>query len=81
MPRYFFHVFDIEWYRDLDGEDLADKSYRETVALLQGTPGLKVIVAPTSIGIVAAAIARISATADAGVSRPTALPMRACLVG
>jgi len=37
------------------GEDLADKSYRETVALLQGNPGVKVIVAPTSIGIVAAA--------------------------
>jgi rhamnose transport system substrate-binding protein len=37
------------------GEDLADKSYRETVALLQGNPGIKVIVAPTSIGIVAAA--------------------------
>jgi rhamnose transport system substrate-binding protein len=37
------------------GEDLADKSYRETVALLQGHPEVKVIVAPTSIGIVAAA--------------------------
>src|SRR4051794_5526037 len=37
------------------GEDLADKSYRETVALLQSHPGIKVIVAPTSIGIVAAA--------------------------
>jgi rhamnose transport system substrate-binding protein len=37
------------------GEDLADKSYRETVALLQAHPGIKVIVAPTSIGIVAAA--------------------------
>jgi rhamnose transport system substrate-binding protein len=37
------------------GEDLADKSYRETVALMQSNPGIKVIVAPTSIGIVAAA--------------------------
>ncbi len=37
------------------GEDLADKSYRETVALLQAHPDVKVIVAPTSIGIVAAA--------------------------
>ncbi|MDQ2696753.1 MAG: rhamnose ABC transporter substrate-binding protein [Pseudomonadota bacterium] len=37
------------------GEDLADKSYRETVALLQANPNLKGIVAPTSIGIVAAA--------------------------
>ena len=37
------------------GDDLADKSYRETVALLQAHPSVKVIVAPTSIGIVAAA--------------------------
>lgn len=37
------------------GEDLADKSYRETVALLQAHPEVKVIVAPTSIGVVAAA--------------------------
>ena len=37
------------------GDDLADKSYRETVALMQAHPGVKVIVAPTSIGIVAAA--------------------------
>jgi len=37
------------------GDDLADKSYRETVALMQAHPDVKVIVAPTSIGIVAAA--------------------------
>ena len=37
------------------GDDLADKSYRETVALMQAHPEVKVIVAPTSIGIVAAA--------------------------
>jgi len=37
------------------GDDLADKSYREAVALLKRYPDLKVIVAPTSIGIVAAA--------------------------
>jgi rhamnose transport system substrate-binding protein len=37
------------------GEDLADRSYRETVTLLQAHPEVKVIVAPTSIGIVAAA--------------------------
>ena len=37
------------------GEDLADKSYRETAALLQAHPEAKMIVAPTSIGIVAAA--------------------------
>jgi len=36
------------------GDDLADKSYREAAALLQQYPDLKVIVAPTSVGIVAA---------------------------
>ena len=44
------------------GEDLADESYRETVALMQANPELDVIVAPTSIGIVAAA----QAVADQG---------------
>jgi hypothetical protein len=24
MPRYFFHVFDVEWYRDHEGEELTD---------------------------------------------------------
>lgn len=37
------------------GDDLSDKSYRETVALLKRFPDLAVIVAPTSVGIVAAA--------------------------
>jgi len=37
------------------GDDLADKSYRETQALLKQYPNLKVIIAPTSVGIVAAA--------------------------
>jgi rhamnose transport system substrate-binding protein len=37
------------------GDDVSDKSYRETVALLKRFPDLKVIVAPTSVGIVAAA--------------------------
>ncbi|MDH2433422.1 rhamnose ABC transporter substrate-binding protein [Pokkaliibacter sp. MBI-7] len=37
------------------GDDLADKSYRETVGLLKTYPELKAIVAPTSVGIVAAA--------------------------
>jgi rhamnose transport system substrate-binding protein len=46
------------------GDDLADKSYRETQALLKQYPNLKVIVAPTSVGIVAAA----KAVEDAGQS-------------
>ena len=44
------------------GNDLADDSYRQTTALLQKYPQLKVIVAPTSVGIVAAA----KAVEDAG---------------
>lgn len=37
------------------GDDLADKSYRETIGLLKSHPSVKVIIAPTSVGIVAAA--------------------------
>jgi rhamnose transport system substrate-binding protein len=37
------------------GDDVADKSYRETVALLGRYPDLAVIVSPSSVGIVAAA--------------------------
>jgi rhamnose transport system substrate-binding protein len=44
------------------GDDLADKSYRETQGLIQSHPDLKAIIAPTSVGIVAAA----QAVEDAG---------------
>ena len=44
------------------GDDLSDKSYREAKALLQSHPEVKVIIAPTSVGIVAAA----QAVKDAG---------------
>ena len=44
------------------GDDLADKSYRETQGLIQKYPNLKAIIAPTSVGIVAAA----QAVTDAG---------------
>jgi rhamnose transport system substrate-binding protein len=44
------------------GDDLADKSYRETQGLIQSYPNLKAIIAPTSVGIVAAA----QAVTDAG---------------
>jgi len=37
------------------GDDLADKSYREAVALMNNHPNLKAIVAPTTVGILAAA--------------------------
>lgn len=44
------------------GDDLADKSYREAQGLMQKYPDLKAIIAPTSVGIVAAA----QAVTDAG---------------
>jgi rhamnose transport system substrate-binding protein len=44
------------------GDDLADKSYREAEGLMQTYPDLKAIIAPTSVGIVAAA----QAVEDAG---------------
>lgn len=44
------------------GDDLADRSYRETQGLLQTYPDLRAIIAPTSVGIVAAA----QAVTDAG---------------
>jgi rhamnose transport system substrate-binding protein len=37
------------------GDDQSDKSYREALGLLRSHPDLKVIVAPTTVGIVAAA--------------------------
>jgi rhamnose transport system substrate-binding protein len=46
------------------GDDVADKSYRETVALLKRYPDLAVIVSPSSVGIVAAA----KAVEDEGLS-------------
>ncbi|MBL4647027.1 MAG: rhamnose ABC transporter substrate-binding protein [Rhizobiales bacterium] len=44
------------------GDDLADKSYREAQGLMSSYPNLKAIIAPTSVGIVAAA----QAVSDAG---------------
>lgn len=37
------------------GDDQSDKSYREAIGLLRSHPGLKAIIAPTTVGIVAAA--------------------------
>lgn len=53
---------DIEVVATVYGDDLADKSYREAQALMQQYPDLDAIIAPTSVGIVAAA----QAVADAG---------------
>ncbi len=52
----------IELVATVYGDDLSDKSYRETQGLLRVHPDVKVIVAPTSVGIVAAA----QAVKDAG---------------
>jgi len=43
------------------GDDLADKSYREATGLMQSYPDLDAIIAPTSVGIVAAAQAVLDA--------------------
>jgi rhamnose transport system substrate-binding protein len=52
----------IEVVTTVYGDDLADKSYREAQGLMQSYPDLKAIIAPTSVGIVAAA----RAVEDAG---------------
>jgi rhamnose transport system substrate-binding protein len=46
------------------GDDVADKSYREMQGLLKSFPNLKGVIAPTSVGIVAAA----KAVVDAGLA-------------
>jgi rhamnose transport system substrate-binding protein len=51
LPRYP----GLELIATVYGDDLADKSYREAVALIRRYPQLRVMVVPTSIGIVAAA--------------------------
>jgi rhamnose transport system substrate-binding protein len=45
------------------GDDQSDKSYREAVGLLRSHPNLKAIIAPTTVGIVAAS----KAVADEGL--------------
>ena len=52
----------IEVVATVYGDDLADKSYREAQGLMQSYPDLDAIIAPTSVGIVAAA----QAVSDAG---------------
>ncbi|NND90557.1 MAG: rhamnose ABC transporter substrate-binding protein [Granulosicoccus sp.] len=52
----------IEVVATVYGDDLSDKSYREAQGLMSSHPDLKAIIAPTSVGIVAAA----QAVSDAG---------------
>ncbi|MBL4811958.1 MAG: rhamnose ABC transporter substrate-binding protein [Rhodobacteraceae bacterium] len=51
----------IEVVATVYGDDLADKSYREATGLMQSYPDLAAIIAPTSVGIVAAAQAVVDA--------------------
>ncbi|GGF78576.1 MULTISPECIES: rhamnose ABC transporter substrate-binding protein [Mameliella] len=51
----------IELVATVYGDDLADKSYREAQGLMQKYPDLDAIIAPTSVGIVAAAQAVVDA--------------------
>ncbi len=58
------------------GDDIADKSYREAVALLRKYPDLAVIVSPSSVGIVAAAKAvedegKVGQVHVTGLGRPS----------
>lgn len=62
MNKVMGNYPNIEVVATVYGDDLADKSYRETQALIQSYPDLDAIIAPTSVGIVAAA----QAVADAG---------------
>lgn len=62
MTKVMDQYPDIEVVATVYGDDLADKSYRETQGLIQTYPDLDAIIAPTSVGIVAAA----QAVQDAG---------------
>ncbi|MCB8874048.1 rhamnose ABC transporter substrate-binding protein [Acidisoma silvae] len=55
MKKYLSQYPGLELVSTVYGNDLADDSYREATALLQKYPDLKVIVSPSSVGIVASA--------------------------
>ena len=46
---------EMKWVDTVYGDDLFDKSYQEALGLFKKHPNLKGIIAPTSVGIVAAA--------------------------
>ncbi len=62
MEKVMGNYPDIRVVGTVYGDDLADKSYREAQGLMQTYPDLDAIIAPTSVGIVAAA----RAVEDAG---------------
>jgi rhamnose transport system substrate-binding protein len=45
---------DVKLVATVYGDDQSDKSYREAIGLLRSHPNLKAIIAPTTVGIVAA---------------------------
>lgn len=55
MKKVLPEFSQLEFVDTAYGDDLADKSYREAVALMRNHPDLDVIVAPTTVGILAAA--------------------------
>jgi len=55
MKKYLPQYPGLDLVSTVYGNDLADDSYREATALLQKYPDLKVIVSPSSVGIVASA--------------------------
>lgn len=61
MNRVMGNYPGIEVVATVYGDDLADKSYREATGLMQSYPDLDAIIAPTSVGIVAAAQAVVDA--------------------
>ena len=77
-PKYA----DLELVKVAYGDDLRDKSVSETEALLQTYPDLKCIVAPTTVGIAAAAgivnFVVLTSAASATMTKKTPLtPMSA----
>lgn len=61
MNKVMGNYSDINVVGTVYGDDLADKSYREATGLMQSYPDLDAIIAPTSVGIVAAAQAVVDA--------------------
>lgn len=55
MQQYLPRYPSLEYVSVVYGDDVADKSYRETIALIKQHPDLAVIVSLSSVGIVAAA--------------------------
>jgi rhamnose transport system substrate-binding protein len=80
MQKYLPQYPGLEYVSVVYGDDVADKSYRETVALIKQHPDLAVIVSLSSVGIVAAAKA-IEDQGLTGKVKVTGLGLPSELVG